>query len=75
MKANLLSGDTTLLGGREQSEGRVMTETADGGGRAEVERRIIEKSLADEVFRQRLLEDPRLLWSRSSEPGCPKAFG
>ncbi len=30
-----------------------------GGGRAEVERRIIEKSLADEVFRQRLLEDPK----------------
>jgi hypothetical protein len=38
-----------------------MTEASGGGGgrRAESERRIIEKSLADEVFRQRLLEDPK----------------
>jgi hypothetical protein len=35
-----------------------MTEAA-GGGRAEVERRVIEKSLRDESFRQRLLDDPR----------------
>ena len=37
-----------------------MTEApAGGGGRAEMERRIIEKSLKDDVFRQRLLSDPR----------------
>jgi hypothetical protein len=35
-----------------------MTE-ASGGGRAEVERRLIERSLQDDAFRQRLLEDPR----------------
>jgi hypothetical protein len=35
-----------------------MTE-ASGGGRAEVERRIIERSLQDDAFRERLLEDPR----------------
>ena len=35
-----------------------MTEAA-GGGRAEMERRLTEKGLADETFRQRLLEDPR----------------
>jgi hypothetical protein len=29
------------------------------GGRPEMERRLIEKSLRDESFRQRLLEDPR----------------
>jgi hypothetical protein len=29
------------------------------GGRTEMERRLIEKSLQDESFRQRLLEDPR----------------
>jgi hypothetical protein len=28
-------------------------------GRAEMERRLIEKGLADESFRQRLLEDPK----------------
>jgi Nitrile hydratase, alpha chain len=35
-----------------------MTEAA-GGGRAEVERRVIEKSLRDESFRQRLIDDPK----------------
>jgi hypothetical protein len=35
-----------------------MTEAA-GGGRAEMERRLIERSLQDEEFRRRLLEDPR----------------
>lgn len=35
-----------------------MTE-AGGGGRAEVERRIVQRSLEDEDFRRRLLDDPR----------------
>ena len=33
--------------------------SAGGSGRPEMERRIIEKSLSDEDYRQRLLEDPR----------------
>jgi Nitrile hydratase, alpha chain len=32
---------------------------SEGSGRAEVERRLIEKSLQDDAFRQRLLEDPK----------------
>jgi Nitrile hydratase, alpha chain len=37
-----------------------MTEaTGGGGGRAEMERRLIERSLEDEEFRQRLLDDPK----------------
>jgi molybdopterin biosynthesis enzyme len=36
-----------------------MTEAAAGGGRAEKESRIIQRSLQDESFRQRLLEDPK----------------
>ena len=32
---------------------------ATGGGRAEMERRLIQRSLQDESFRQRLLKDPR----------------
>ena len=32
---------------------------AEGGGRAEVERRLVERSLQDEEFRQRLLADPK----------------
>jgi hypothetical protein len=35
-----------------------MTDAA-GGGRAEMERSLIEKSLEDESFRQRLLADPK----------------
>jgi Nitrile hydratase, alpha chain len=37
-----------------------MTEASGGGGsRAEVERRLIQRSLQDEAFRQRMLADPR----------------
>ena len=36
-----------------------MTEAAGGGGRAEVERRLVQRSLKDEEFRQRLLDDPK----------------
>ena len=36
-----------------------MTEAAGGGGRAEIERRLVQKSLEDEEFRQRLLDDPK----------------
>ena len=35
-----------------------MTEAA-GGGRGEVERGLTERSLQDDAFRQRLLEDPK----------------
>ena len=36
-----------------------MTEAFGGDGRAEMEGRLIRRSLEDESFRQRLLEDPR----------------
>jgi hypothetical protein len=37
-----------------------MTEASGaGGGRAEMERRLIERSIEDESFRQRLLDDPK----------------
>jgi hypothetical protein len=32
---------------------------SEGSGRAEMERRLIEKSVEDESFRQRLIEDPK----------------
>ena len=40
-----------------------------------MERRLIEKSLEDEYFRRRLLEDPKGPWSRSSARVCRMAFG
>jgi hypothetical protein len=36
-----------------------MSEAGPGGGHAEAERRIIQRSLEDDSFRQRLLEDPK----------------
>jgi hypothetical protein len=36
-----------------------MTEATGGGSRAEMEGRLIERSLQDESFRQRLLDDPK----------------
>ena len=38
---------------------RAMIEAAGGGSRAEMERRLIQRSLEDEDFRQRLLDDPK----------------
>ncbi len=37
-----------------------MSEASGGsGGRAEMERRIVQRSIEDEAFRQRLIEDPK----------------
>jgi Nitrile hydratase, alpha chain len=36
-----------------------MTEAAGGSARAEMEHRIVQRSIEDDAFRQQLLEDPR----------------
>jgi hypothetical protein len=43
---------------RAKGEG-TMTEASGGGGRAEIERTLVQRSLQDEDFRQRLLNDPK----------------
>ena len=48
--------DERRMGGERMSE---------GSGRAEVERRIIQRSIEDEAFRQRLIEDPKGPWKRN----------
>jgi hypothetical protein len=48
-----------------------MSEAA-GGGRAEVERRLIERSLQDDVFRQQLLADPRAIIEREIGTQLPE---
>ncbi len=45
--------------GRKKGEGIVSEATGGSGGREEMKRRLIERSLEDESFRQRLLEDPK----------------
>lgn len=56
-----LSGREHVVGrvGRERKGKGTMTEAAAGSGRAEMERRIIQRSLEDASFRRRLLEDPK----------------
>ena len=51
-----------------------MTEATGGGGRAEVEGRLIQRSLADEVFRQRLLDDPKAAVEQELGTRCLRAF-
>jgi Nitrile hydratase, alpha chain len=46
------------IGDRERRE-RSMSEASAGGSRAEMERRLIKRSLEDEEFRQSLLADPK----------------
>jgi len=45
---------------------------SEGSGRAEMERRLIEKSLEDESFRQRLLEDPKAAVEKELGSRLPK---
>jgi hypothetical protein len=47
-----------VVGDRAKGE-QVMSEASAGGGRAEMERRLVERSLQDESFRQRLLDEPK----------------
>lgn len=50
-----------------------MTDAPSGGGRTEMERRIVRRSLEDESFRQQLLADPKAAVER--ELGTPLPEG
>jgi hypothetical protein len=64
----------TLFGGWGHSEGRgIMTEASGGGSRAEMERRLIDRSLQDEEFRQRLLAEPRAAIEQEFESRLPES--
>jgi hypothetical protein len=52
-----------------------MSEAAAGGvSRAEMERRLIERSLEDEAFRQRLLDDPKAAVEQELGSGLPEGI-
>ena len=55
------SDDTTLLGVGDRAKGeRAISEAAaGGGGRYEMERTIVQRSVEDEDFRQRLFDDSK----------------
>jgi hypothetical protein len=48
--------------------------SAGGGGRAEMERKLIQRSLQDEDFRQRLLEDPKATLEQELGTRLPEGF-
>ena len=48
---------------------------SEAAGRAEMERRLIEKGLEDEAFRQRLLSDPKGVVERNWGRVCPQRCG
>jgi hypothetical protein len=58
VKAELIHTSLYKLAAARAKGERIMTEAA-GGGRAEVERRLVQRSLQDEDLRQRLLDDPK----------------
>ena len=45
---------------------------SEAAGRAEMERRLIERSLQDDVFRQQLLADPRAIIERETGTELPE---
>jgi hypothetical protein len=51
-----------------------MSEASAGGSRAEMERRLIEKSLQDKDFRQRLLDDPKGAIEQEMGTRVPEGF-
>jgi hypothetical protein len=52
-----------------------MTEASGGSGsRAEWERRLVQRSLEDESFRQRLLDDPKGTMEQELGAGCLRAL-
>jgi hypothetical protein len=48
--------------------------SAGGGKRTEVERTLVQRSLEDDSFRQRLLEDPKGTLEQELGAGCLRAL-
>jgi hypothetical protein len=63
-----------VVGHRAKGE-VIMTEASGGSGsRAEWERRLVQRSLEDESFRQRLLDDPKGTMEQELGAGCLRAL-
>jgi hypothetical protein len=60
VKAALIHTSRFKLGAARAKGERIMTEASGSGGkRAEVERTLVQRSMEDEDFRRRLLDDPK----------------
>jgi Nitrile hydratase, alpha chain len=62
-----------VVGAAKKGE-RAMSQAAAGGGtgRAEMERSIVQRSMEDDSFRQRLLEDPKATVEQELETQLPE---
>jgi hypothetical protein len=69
-----LTRANTQAGWDEDERGRDVADATADGGRAELERRLIERSLEDEVFRQQLLADPRAIIEREIGTQLPEGL-
>ena len=49
-----------------------MSQAAGGGGRAEMERTLVQRSMEDDSFRQRLLDDPKAAVEQELETQLPE---
>ncbi len=49
-----------------------MSQAAGGGGRAEMERTLVQRSMEDDSFRQRLLDDPKATVEQELETQLPE---
>jgi hypothetical protein len=56
--SHLTTGDNTQEAGSVENE-RGRERMSEGSGKAEMEHRIVQRSIEDDAFRQRLLEDPK----------------
>jgi hypothetical protein len=52
-------GRSWVVGDTAKGERAMSQASAGGSGRAEMERRLVQRSMEDEDFRQRLLDDPK----------------
>lgn len=59
MKAERIHTSPYRLAAARAKGERTMTEASGDIGRAEIERKLIQRSMEDEDFRRRLLEDPK----------------
>jgi hypothetical protein len=59
VKAELIHNSRYKQGTARAKGGRAMTEASGGNTRTEMERRLVQRSMEDEDFRQKLLDDPR----------------
>ena len=61
-----------VVGDKAKGERAMSRSSAGGGSRAEIERTLVQRSLQDDAFRQRLLADPKATVEQELETQLPE---